>query len=63
MGAKKFRITVLSACLWLNVMAAVIDLEGVTDRLYDDYMNDRGLTDFTQLDGENFYESKYSPFY
>jgi len=26
--------------------------------LYEDYKNDKNLTEFTQLDGENFYEAK-----
>jgi hypothetical protein len=29
-----------------------------TDRLYDDYKNDKELTVFTQLDCEDFYEPR-----
>ena len=28
------------------------------DRLYEDYMNDKELTMFTQLDTEDFYEAR-----
>jgi len=31
-------------------------LEIAAERLYDDYKNDKELTIFTQLDGEDFYE-------
>jgi len=34
----------------------VKSLEAAADRLYDDYKNDKELTIFTQLDGEDFYE-------
>jgi len=33
-------------------------LEMAADRLYDDYKNDKELTIFTQLDGEDFYEPR-----
>jgi hypothetical protein len=33
-------------------------LEMAANRLYDDYKNDKELTIFTQLDGENFYEPR-----
>ena len=33
-------------------------LEMVADSLYDDYKNDKELTVFTQLDCEDFYESR-----
>jgi hypothetical protein len=33
-------------------------LEIAAERLYDDYTNDKELTIFTQLDGEDFYEPR-----
>ena len=33
-------------------------LEIAAERLYDDYKNDKELTIFTQLDGEDFYEPR-----
>jgi hypothetical protein len=33
-------------------------MEIAADRLYDDYKNDKELTIFTQLDGEDFYEPR-----
>jgi hypothetical protein len=33
-------------------------LETAADRLYSDYMNDKELTVFTQLDCEDFYEPR-----
>jgi hypothetical protein len=33
-------------------------LENAAEVLYDDYKNDEGLTEFTQLDCENFYNIK-----
>ena len=33
-------------------------LENAAEVLYDDYKNDEGLTEFTQLDCEDFYEAK-----
>ena len=33
-------------------------LEMAADRLYDDYVNDKDLTIFTQLDCEDFYEPR-----
>jgi hypothetical protein len=33
-------------------------LEMAADRLYSDYMNDKELTAFTQLDCEDFYEPR-----
>jgi len=33
-------------------------LEEAAELLYEDYKNDKNLTVFTQLDGENFYEAK-----
>ena len=33
-------------------------MEAAAERLYADYMTDRNLTAFTQLDCENFYETR-----
>ena len=33
-------------------------LETAAERLYEDYMTDENLTIFTQLDCENFYETR-----
>jgi len=33
-------------------------MEAAAERLYADYMNDKNLTAFTQLDCENFYETR-----
>ncbi len=33
-------------------------LETAADRLYADYIDDKELTAFTQLDGEDFYEPR-----
>jgi hypothetical protein len=33
-------------------------LEEAAEFLYEDYKNDENLTEFTQLDGEDFYEAK-----
>jgi hypothetical protein len=33
-------------------------LKEAADVLYSDYKNDKGLTDFTSLDYEEFYETK-----
>jgi len=33
-------------------------LEMAAERLYEDYMTDENLTVFTQLDCENFYETR-----
>jgi len=33
-------------------------LEAAAERLYDDYKNDKELTIFTRLDGEDFYEPR-----
>ena len=33
-------------------------LEMAAERLYEDYMTDKNLTVFTQLDCENFYETR-----
>jgi len=33
-------------------------LEMAAERLYDDYTNDKELTIFTSLDGEDFYEPR-----
>jgi hypothetical protein len=33
-------------------------LKAAADILYDDYKNDKTLTEFTQLDCENFYEAR-----
>ena len=33
-------------------------LEKAAERLYTDYLNDKELTIFTQLDCENFYEAR-----
>ena len=33
-------------------------MEAAAERLYADYMTDRNLTVFTQLDCENFYETR-----
>jgi hypothetical protein len=33
-------------------------MEIAAERLYDDYKNDKELTIFTQLDGEDFYEPR-----
>jgi len=33
-------------------------LEKAAERLYTDYLNDKELTIFTQLDCENFYETR-----
>jgi len=37
---------------------AQYQLEIAAEALYDDYVNDKDLTDFTALDFENFYETK-----
>jgi hypothetical protein len=34
------------------------EMKRAAEILYDDYMNDKELTIFTNLDGESFYESK-----
>jgi len=33
-------------------------LEEAAELIYEDYKSDKNLTEFTQLDGENFYEAK-----
>jgi len=33
-------------------------LEEAAEFLYENYKNDKNLTEFTQLDGEDFYEAK-----
>jgi len=33
-------------------------MEAAAERLYADYMTDKNLTAFTQLDCENFYEAR-----
>jgi hypothetical protein len=33
-------------------------LEEAAEFLYEDYKSDKNLTEFTQLDGEDFYEAK-----
>jgi hypothetical protein len=33
-------------------------MEMAAERLYADYMTDENLTEFTQLDNENFYEAR-----
>ena len=33
-------------------------METAAERLYSDYMNDKNLTEFTQLDCEDFYETR-----
>jgi hypothetical protein len=35
-----------------------MSMKEAADSLYDDYKNDRSLTEFTQLDCENFYEAR-----
>jgi hypothetical protein len=35
-----------------------LSLETAAERLYEDYMTDKNLTVFTQLDCENFYEAR-----
>ncbi len=35
-----------------------IDLEKAANCLYNDYKNDKKLTEFVQLDYENFYETR-----